>query len=225
MNPLKIRDDQRVTPTLETATSTVRPFVPTVSGCRARVTADDEWPDEAPTLPSGNPIHCRRPELSHATVSDDASPRANALDESAFPSSSDAEVAEGAIRWHYVRIGDEIVRDSMPPWRRHNVRRQAAIDIAFDRDTQLYSGLSQDISEGGVFIATYRVQPIGTPICLSFELPDGTKITARGVVRWIRESSSVCRPGIGVAFTELTSEALAALAQFCRHCAPLYVEV
>lgn len=223
-NPTKHLGSRDV-PTLGAAASAARSYVPTTSGCRARITPDDTWPDEAPTLPSGNVLHGRKSEVSHITITEPGSSPADAFDESQRNSWPDMVYAEDAIRWHYIGIGDDTARDSMTPSRRRNVRRQAEIDIAFDRDTQLYTGLSQDISEGGVFIATYQVQPIGTPIRLSFELPDGTKISARGEVRWLRETSNASRPGIGVAFTEMTSEALAALGHFCRRFAPLYIEV
>ena len=83
------------------------------------------------------------------------------------------------------------------------------------------------MSEGGVFIATYRVQPVGTPLRLAFELPCGTKVTARGEVRWIREGdgdSNDGRPGMGIAFTSLPEAALLAIGRFCRQRPPLYME-
>lgn len=131
------------------------------------------------------------------------------------------------IQWHSVTVGRRPSQapDSVPPSQRKDPRRAIELQIEFNEDTQFFAGLTQDVSEGGVFIATYRIQPIGTPLTVSFELPGGTKISARGQVRWIRDTNVVeGRPGMGVAFTDIGPECLSAVAEFCRRIAPLYVE-
>jgi uncharacterized protein (TIGR02266 family) len=144
------------------------------------------------------------------------------------PSAAASDVeGEAGIQWHSVTVGRRasLPPDSVPPSQRRDPRRAIEIEIEFKEDTQFFAGLTQDISEGGVFIATYRIQAIGTPLTLAFALPDGTRVTARGEVRWVRDTTLVeGRPGMGVAFTELPPEALAAIARFCRQNAPLYVE-
>lgn len=139
----------------------------------------------------------------------------------------DPEGQGGSIQWHSVLVSRELSeRPSIfPRSQRRAERRQAELHVEFDSDTQFYTGITQDISEGGVFIATYCVQPIGTKLGLSFELPCGTHIETQGTVRWIRDPSSNSRPGMGVAFGELPDESIAAIARFCQRNAPLYVEV
>jgi uncharacterized protein (TIGR02266 family) len=100
--------------------------------------------------------------------------------------------------------------------RRRRGRLGCEFEVEFLDDTHLIAGLTQDISEGGVFVATYQKLPLGTKVTLGLELPGG-RVEVRGEVRWARPEleGSDQRPGFGVAFTELTPEALAALRQFC----------
>jgi uncharacterized protein (TIGR02266 family) len=100
--------------------------------------------------------------------------------------------------------------------RRRLARLGGEFEVEFLDDTHLIAGLTQDISEGGVFVATYQTLALGTKVTLALELPLG-RVEVRGEVRWARPEleGSDQRPGFGVAFTELTPEALAALRQFC----------
>lgn len=135
--------------------------------------------------------------------------------------------SEGIVQWHHVTVGGGASqRPSLPPTsQRRAERRPAELQVEFDSDTQFYAGITQDISEGGVFIATYCVHPVGTTLGLCFELPCGTKVETRGTVRWLREPSHTTRPGMGVAFDELSAESLAAISRFCSQHVPLYVEI
>ena len=116
--------------------------------------------------------------------------------------------------------------DSTPPSQRRSLRRSFEAELEFTEDSQFYAGLTQDISQGGVFIATYRLFPVGSCLDLAFELPDGTHVKTRRQVRWLRETASQgARPGMGVAFSELPPEALTAITEFCRERPPLYMDV
>ena len=115
--------------------------------------------------------------------------------------------------------------DSIAPSQRQTPRRSFEIELEFTEDTHFYAGLTQDISQGGVFIATYHVRPIGSRLDLSFELPDGTQVKTSGHVRWLREDiSDSARPGMGVAFSNLPEHVLTAIDRFCRERPPLYIE-
>ena len=118
------------------------------------------------------------------------------------------------------------------PARRETERRQAEryseqfdLEFELDHDSHFYAGLSQDLSEGGLFVATYHYVPVGTPLRLSLELRDGERLEARGEVRWVREVVfGDLRPGIGVAFTELSATAREQIARICEQRPPLYVD-
>ena len=118
------------------------------------------------------------------------------------------------------------LRDSAPPSQRRSPRRICEIELEFTEDTHFYAGLTQDISQGGVFIATYRLLPVGSNLELAFDLPDGTRIKTRGEVKWLRENASNgARPGMGVAFSNLPEDTLHAIDRFCRERPPLYMEI
>lgn len=118
--------------------------------------------------------------------------------------------------------------DRLPaPDRRRADRYSERFDLEFEvnHDSHFYAGLSQDISEGGLFVATYHYVPVGTPLRLSLELPDGERVEARGEVRWVREVVlGDAPPGIGVAFTELPPETRERIARICEQHPPLYVD-
>jgi uncharacterized protein (TIGR02266 family) len=110
--------------------------------------------------------------------------------------------------------------------RRRLERLGCEFEVEFLDDTHLITGFTQDISEGGVFVATYETLPLGTSVSLALELPGG-RIEVRGQVRWARPELEAAeqRPGLGIAFTELPPEALAALTEFCRSRPAHYYEV
>jgi uncharacterized protein (TIGR02266 family) len=94
-------------------------------------------------------------------------------------------------------------------------------EVSLGSESQFFAGLSGDVSTGGIFVATYRVLPIGAHVTVEFALGDRT-ISAKGTVRWIREARGDTEPGIGIAFDDLTAETRADIVAFCAHRAPLY---
>ncbi len=112
------------------------------------------------------------------------------------------------------------------PERRTNDRTPFLADLEFGEDAQFFTGLSLDISEGGLFVSTYTEIPLGTRLVLAFELPDGTAVEARGEVRWRRSHAMDGeRPGIGIAFTDLPEDARQRIAALCERRPPLYIDV
>ena len=110
--------------------------------------------------------------------------------------------------------------------RRTERRIQREFELEFNYETHFFAGLSLDISSGGLFIATYHLFPKGTALSLSFQLPDGVRLSVRGEVRWVRcASEGHERPGMGVAFEELSAEALEAITRFCAERPPLYMDL
>lgn len=96
-------------------------------------------------------------------------------------------------------------------------------DIGLMSDSHFYTGLSQDISTGGLFVATYQPKPPGTEISIYLVLPlDGHVVEAMGVVRWTRDHGGDAPPGMGIAFKDLRPEDLQAITQFCEHRSPMY---
>jgi hypothetical protein len=97
--------------------------------------------------------------------------------------------------------------------------------VEFVNDTYFVGGLSAEAGCSGVFVATYRRVALGTKVHLGFELSNGRIVQARGIVRWTREAGHGERPGVGVAFTEVSESARADIAGLCRSRPPLYFEL
>ena len=111
-----------------------------------------------------------------------------------------------------------------PPRRESpRVSMHAAVDLC--SDSNFYSGFSTNLSEGGLFIATVSAPPRGTQIELTFTLPNGAPLKARGVVRWTREVNDALpemMPGAGVEFVELAPEVAASVSDFVMKRDPLF---
>jgi uncharacterized protein (TIGR02266 family) len=120
-----------------------------------------------------------------------------------------------------------VPRDVPHDPRRSTRRLPLDVDIGFQSDTNFYVGFSEDVSEGGLFVATYDFLPLGSRLVISFTLPDGHVVNAHAVVRWVREvdrTSAEMTPGMGVQFAELSAEDRAAIHRFLRRRAPLFYE-
>ncbi len=98
------------------------------------------------------------------------------------------------------------------------------VEIGLTTESHIYTGLSLDVSTGGVFVATYDPAPAGTAVSLHFVLPDGYVVNAEGVVRWTRNESADAPPGMGVAFVQISVDALNRIAAFCASRPPLYFD-
>ena len=114
-----------------------------------------------------------------------------------------------------------------------NVRASERFDLEvkvdLESDHNFYTGLTQNISAGGVFIATHAIRRIGDRITLKFTLPGSEKtIDVETEVRWIRENSALLRvegaQGMGVRFINLTPEASAAINGFIQARDTLYYD-
>ena len=91
------------------------------------------------------------------------------------------------------------------------------VELGAASDHNFYTGFTHNISEGGLFIATNHIHPLGTPLEFTFTLDDRPEpIEMRGVVRWVREPEAVSEmpPGIGIEFEDLTPEHLRRIQAF-----------
>lgn len=91
--------------------------------------------------------------------------------------------------------------------------------------TNFYKGLSGNdiIDDGGLFIATYQIPAIGTPLWVTVTLPGGYEFQAGGVVRWTRATGSGdSPPGFGASLKELSKEARQLVYRYVRNREPLF---
>ena len=105
--------------------------------------------------------------------------------------------------------------------RRSFPRMPLEVDIGFFSESNFYAGLTQDISEGGLFVATQKILPIGTDVTVSFTLPGVQEIKADGVAMWIRQPIDG-EAGMGISFTKLSGDDQATIQRFVAKRPPLY---
>ena len=150
------------------------------------------------------------------------------LDSDQDPESIDSLRALGDTLGAPIPLGRP--RRNTPPFQGEDHRRQGErafleVDIGLLSDSYFYAGLSQDVSRGGLFVATYQPKPPGTRMSLYFVLPDGHTVSANGIVRWTRAASDDLPPGMGIAFERLEERDLRAITRYCQKRAPLYHDI
>jgi hypothetical protein len=99
-----------------------------------------------------------------------------------------------------------------------------AADLGAHSPTNFYKGLSGNdiIDHGGLFVSTYMVPKIGTPIRLRVSLPGGYEFEANAIVQWAREQGGDAPPGFGAKFTQITPEARQLVYRYVRNREPLF---
>jgi len=110
--------------------------------------------------------------------------------------------------------------------RREHSRFAVDLDVTVGSDHNFYAGFAENMSVGGIFIATHQLKPVGSKIELNINLPDGAQLKTEGEVRWVRvfNEHSDTPPGMGVKFNKLTDEALALIQNFLAHRDPLFFD-
>jgi uncharacterized protein (TIGR02266 family) len=86
-------------------------------------------------------------------------------------------------------------------------RAELKVEIGIDDYMDFYVGFGENVSPGGLFVASYRLLPIGAPVALTIVLPDQSALFVHGEVRWVRDpadrATSEQEPGMGIQFTDL----------------------
>ena len=110
--------------------------------------------------------------------------------------------------------------------RREHSRFSVDLDVTVGSDHNFYAGFAENLSAGGVFIATHKLKPTGSRIELSINLPDGAQIRVEGQVRWIRvfNERSDTPPGMGVKFDNLAPASVALIQSFLARREPLFFD-
>jgi uncharacterized protein (TIGR02266 family) len=100
-------------------------------------------------------------------------------------------------------------------------------NVGATTESNFYVGFSGEISEGGVFVATYNVLPLGTLIEVLVTLPGGFEAKLPGKVRFVRDPmdfSMDSEPGVGVAFEALPDKDRELILRFIRKRPPLFYD-
>jgi hypothetical protein len=96
------------------------------------------------------------------------------------------------------------VATATPTASRRQVRVPYVIEVTLSSEHNFWTGFTENLSEGGVFLATPREVPLGTQVL---------------EVRWVRAANAVEQgspPGLGVRFVNLDPELELEIGMFTR---------
>jgi uncharacterized protein (TIGR02266 family) len=111
--------------------------------------------------------------------------------------------------------------------RRGAPRFKVELDVSLGSDHNFYVGFVENMSVGGVFIATHMLRAVGDVFELSVHLPNSDQVVkGLGEVRWIREYSerSNVPPGMGVRFIQLDPGCIAMIEEFLARREPMFYD-
>jgi uncharacterized protein (TIGR02266 family) len=118
---------------------------------------------------------------------------------------------------------------SSPIDRRLEPRYTVVVAVTFESEHNFYTGLTSDLSGGGLFIATLQIRPVGECIQLRFTLPSTKEpIDAITEVRWVRQQAMPDgggEAGMGLRFLQLTPQAKEAIKDFLKKRESLFFDV
>jgi len=107
-------------------------------------------------------------------------------------------------------------------------RESVHVQVDVFSEHNFWSGLSMNMSEGGVFVATHHVVPHGTRVMLNLLLPfEDEPIVLVAEVRWTRGYSGQddVPPGLGLQFIDLDEHSHARIRRFVNTTRePLYFD-
>jgi uncharacterized protein (TIGR02266 family) len=131
----------------------------------------------------------------------------------------------------FVRVPDKIdvlvverneaqARDERTP------RLEISLMVTLESDSNFYVGFAENLSDGGVFVATHAQRPIGTTVALVIALPNQPPIRAKGTVAWQREyaEENEAAPGMGIRFDEIARADVDRILEFARARQPMFFD-
>ncbi len=110
---------------------------------------------------------------------------------------------------------------------RASPRAPVAVEVTLESEHNFFAGLTENISEGGVFVATHSLRPIGTVVSVELHLPGVERaLSAVCIVRWVRIYSEVSDtpPGMGLMFVAVSEDDMAVIRSFVDTRTPLFWE-
>lgn len=140
-----------------------------------------------------------------------------------LPSEDEKREMREAIR------ADEAYRAQIEADRRRKTRIGLCADVSGASQTNFFAGLSENISESGVFVATMSPPPVGEGVHLKVTVNGDTtrSVVVKGVVRWHRTDETGSATGCGIQFHDVGPDAMRAIAALMRMSGrePLYWDV
>jgi hypothetical protein len=96
------------------------------------------------------------------------------------------------------------------------------LEVTYASESNFYSDVTG--ADVGLFVATYVVKPVGTPLAVRLTLPQiDEPIVVSGAVHWVREFSPSIEapPGMGLALTHLPASHRSVIDAFMKVRAPI----
>lgn len=104
-------------------------------------------------------------------------------------------------------------------------REKLEANVGATTESNFFVGFSGEVSEGGVFIATYATYPVGAPVEVLVTLPGNYQFTVPGTVRFVRDPMDMdSEPGIGVRFETLPTDQRELILRFIRKRPPVFYD-
>jgi len=111
---------------------------------------------------------------------------------------------------------------------RQTPRISAELEVSLSGPHNFFTGFTQNISNGGLFIATHQVYPIGTEFNIALKI-DGNDLSVLAKVVWLRESTPFLPegidPGMGLKFVDLNEQGGVIVEEFLKKKEPLFYDI
>ncbi len=96
--------------------------------------------------------------------------------------------------------------------RRRAERLPLHAEVSVESETNFFTGLTENLSEGGLFVATFSPPPVGGQVKLKVKTDLSEEIEVEGIVRWHRKDAEGSVTGCGIQFVDLARPAARAFA-------------
>jgi len=106
-------------------------------------------------------------------------------------------------------------------------REHVEANLGATTESNFYVGFSGEVSQGGVFVATYSILAKGTPVRVLVTLPGNLSTEVDGHVRFVRDPmdmASDSEPGMGIGFDGLAKEPRELILRFIRKRPPMFYD-
>ena len=101
------------------------------------------------------------------------------------------------------------------------------LEIEFSSVHNFFAGFVENLSAGGIFIATYKTLPVGETIAFKVRVPGHDRpVDGVGEVRWVREPQpgSDVMPGMGIRFLTLSDGSNEVIQQYVSKRDPIFYD-
>jgi len=125
------------------------------------------------------------------------------------------------------KIDDVVVVERRASDARGEVNRvEVRLGVGIESESNFYIGCTENLSEGGVFVATHSLCKIGCRVDLVIAMRYQAPIRAKGTVRWLRPYSETDEnpPGMGIRFDSLSAEDAERIHEFANCRQPMFFD-